>query len=776
MANYTVQLTAPAGNYPFDRVRVSLTCNAQPQQTQDLVLIPNVAVSHVFDIANGTWRLKISGAGFVPVDQQNIVVDSDTTNAQDLTVIYYTLHTDRDRDGVLDDAGILRQITPPAVTFGEHGSGAIIPVNCNRDDNTITVGYADNQDDKINGVNDLATGTARLEIRRTIIGPNLNVPARWSLKLKIIRETDTEDLAEKHFRIFDGITQNGDEIIGPETASFRVIATADVGASKEYAIEAVRFAGQNFESGRGAVVLSVIQPEVTGDATTTYWYADHVVAARWIGNHHLQTVSRLYVAIATNDDGPNNLRFRPELGNAAGADLPVIAVTTGDPETAHDIDIPYLNGNAWDDYTPAGEAAPVPAGDDRWMRDTVVSGYSSWPGNNNAVQSKNAFMKTHRWRPLQNWVYETLLSANVGISYPAAGSNDAIASANSGGNIAVTPPVKKTGLAGTTYYRFGRIYYGHNDFHEVDQSSRDFFDAQNIQLPIVLNTDWLLVGHVDEMMTFVPDAKPADPFKKWKLLVASPAEAYRLMTAAQGAHGAANMLKRAVWDNGNNRFNYTDLQIGGVDVGATINDFLGNGNAPLDNPATGGQHTYEQLRDWNINGVEADITRNVNTLKVEFDLLDTDIIKVPVIFYPEEYINQPYALLGMIDNTALDDDDGFNIYPGVDGGFQCGALTGDMPNMFVGNNRLMIPKPFGPWIEDPTDLADHGYDLFERDLRQKIAAIVGGPTCKFIDDWNDYHVALGEIHCGTNELRTPYNGQAAFGNARYANWWTAVDA
>jgi protein-arginine deiminase len=87
----------------------------------------------------------------------------------------------------------------------------------------------------------------------------------------------------------------------------------------------------------------------------------------------------------------------------------------------------------------------------------------------------------------------------------------------------------------------------------------------------------------------------------------------------------------------------------------------------------------------------------------------------------------------------------------------------------------MIPKPFGPWIEDNTN-PNHGYDLFERDLTQKIAAIVNGPTCDFIDDWDDYHVALGEIHCGTNELRTPYDGQAAFGNVRYANWWTAVDA
>ncbi|MBX2833183.1 MAG: hypothetical protein KTR23_18820 [Rhodospirillales bacterium] len=776
MAQYTVQLTAPAGAYPFDEVRVSLTCDNQPQQTQNMTLTPGMAESHEFTIENGTWRLRVNGAGFVPIDEQNIVVNGDGLNAKDLTVIYYTLHTDRNRDGALDGAGIIKQFTPPAITFGVHGQGAIIPVNCNRDDNTITAGYADNQDDKVNGNNDLASGTARIEIRRTIAGPVVGVPAAWELKLEVRREILADDEPEKHIRIFDGVRQDSNEMIGPETDSFARPATADVGASKIYAIEAVRFAGRNFANGECRLVLSVIQPEVTGPDTTTYWYADKLMVARWIGNHHLQTVSDLYVAIATNDDGSDNQLFRAALGNAAGADNPAITVTPGDPENAHEIDIPYLNGNVWDDYAPAGQTAPEPAGDDRWMRDTVVAGYSSWPGNNNAALSKNAFMKTHRWGALQNWVFESLLSADVGVFYPAAGSTDDIVSGNSGGNIAVTPPVKKTTLAGTTSYRFGRIYYGHNQEHQVDRSSRDFMAAQNMQAPIVLDTDWLYVGHVDEMMTFVPDPNPADPFNKWKLLVASPAEAYRLLTAAQGAHGAANMLKRPAWNGGNNQFDYTDLEIDGTPVGATINAFLGNGNAPLDHPETGASYTYEQLRNWNINGVEAVIAQNIDRLKMAFDLADDDIIKVPVIFYPEDYIDKPYALLDMLDPTALDDDDGFNIYPGVDGGFQCGALTGDMPNMFVGNTRLMIPKPCGPWIVDLTDNVNHGYDLFERDLQQKLAAIVNGPTCVFIDDWVDYHTMLGEIHCGTNEVRSPYDGQTAFGNARYGQWWTAVDA
>lgn len=767
MANYTVQLTAPAGNYPFDRVRVSLTCDAQPQQTQDLTLTPNMAVAHVFDIANGTWRLKISGAGFVPVDEPGIVVNGDATNAKNLDVVWYTLHTDRNRDGNLDDAGILNQVTPPAITYGVGGVGAIIPVNCNRDGNNTAVGYADNQDQRVNGNNDLVTGTSRLEIRRNALGPNAGapvVPGGWGLELRVIG-AGGENPARQHLRIFNGILNNSTEIIGPETTDIAAITTGNVAASKLFALEAVRFAGTGFTSGQVRIVLHVIQPEVTGAGNPSYLYADRVVAARWVGNHHLQTVARMYVANA------NNAQFRVDLGAAAGADNPVIPVTVGDPAAATPTGVPYLNGNAWANY----RGGTVPAGDDRWMRDTIVSGHCSWPGNGTGVENKDVFMKAHRWRPLQNWVYETLLNANVGISYPAAGSADAIASANSGGNIAVTPPVQKTANGIVTPYRYGRIYYGHNRYHRVDANSRDFMAAQNMQTPIILDTDWLLVGHVDEMMTFVPDNNPASAFKKWKLLVASPAEAYRLMTTAQGAHGAANVLNRAAWDGVHNRFDYTSLQINGTNVGATINAFLGNGPAPLTNPRDHSNYTYKQLRDWNIGGVETVIARNVTLLKNAFDLVDTDIIKVPVIFFPEGYNPGDFTFADKVSGWTIGRDNGFNVYPGKQGGFQCGALTGDMPNMFVGNDRLMIPKPFGPWIEDNTN-PNHGYDLFERDLTQKIAAIVNGPTCDFIDDWDDYHVALGEIHCGTNELRTPYDGQAAFGNVRYANWWTAVDA
>jgi len=776
MANYTVQLTAPAGVYPFNTVRVSLTCVGQPQQIQNVVLTPNVAVSRVFNIANGTWDLEISGAGFVPVNEQNIVVNGDAINAKNLDVVWYTLHTDRNRDGNLDDAGLLNQVTPGTITYGTAGVGAIIPVNCNRDGNNTAAGYTDNQDQRVNGNNDLVTGTSRLEIRRNALGPNAGAPAipvGWSLLLSVIG-TLGENPAQQHLRIFDGILNNSAEIIGPETTHSVPITTVTVGASKLYAVEAVRFAGTGFTSGQIRIALNVIQQEVTGNGNPTYLFADRVVVARWIGNHHRQTVSQIYVVDA------NNANFQAALGVPVANENPPYALTLATPGTSALTHVPYLNGNAWQNFIAAGRIARPGISRDRWMRDTIVSGHSVWPGNGAGVQSKDTFMKAHRWRSLQNWIYQTLISQNVGLYYPAAGSADGINDGNSGGNIAVTPPVQKTVNGATTYYRYGRIYFGNNVQSTVDQSSRDFFDAQNMQPPVTLNTDWLAVGHVDEMMTFVPDDNPANAFKKWKLLIASPATAYGILRNNRNAHGNAPLLARPPHSPGNATPNFAGLSIGNaIDATGTITDFLGNGQAPTSwqdiNTGNLQNYTYKQLRDWNIYGIENLINQNIRRLKAAFDLTDNDIIKVPVIFIPVHQINGNFTISDKISFWTIGADNGFNIYPGRECGFRSGAMTGDMVNMFVGNDKLMIPKPFGPWIVDNT-MPNNGHDLFEDDIRQKIAAIQNGPECVFIDDWDDYHVAHGEIHCGTNELRAPYDGQTAFGNARYANWWTAVDA
>jgi len=774
MANYTVQLTAPDGNYSFNRVRISLTSADHPQQACELTFTPQARTkTHTFAIANGTWDLKVTGAGFAPINEANINVAGNATNAKNLSVIFYSLHSDRNRDGTVDIAiGRQGHRTPENIRFGPNGTGAIIPVNCNQDGGNTGAGYTDNQDNHVNGDNDLDSGIAHLKIIQQSFGPPAIVPPGWALRLRISPAVAGEAAANRHFRIFDGIANNSVEVLGPETVATEIpqdIAT--VGAEQTYGIEAVRFAGQGFESGRAIISLLGIQPEVSGPDIPAYFFIEHVIAARWIANHHQQTVTRIYVEHSNDDD------FLQSLAAAAAAENTPYPLTAATPAIAPQTNVPYLNGNAWNNFTAAGKPGLPTAASDQWLRDTMVSGYSSWPGNGGGIERQDVFMKAHRWHHLQNWVYQTLLNHDIGVFYPAVGTADAINDGNSGGNISVTPPVRKSHLIGTTDYRFGRIYYGHHRESTLDNSSRQFLAAQNMQAPIVLNVDWLRVGHVDEMMTFVKANNPGNPYKRWKLLVASPATAYQIMRDNQVAHGNATLLARPPHSPGNATANFAGLPAPGTaDASATITDFLGNGVVPMywGIPVMeANAYSYQQLRTWNIDGVEKVITDNVDKMKSAFDLSNADIIKVPVIFIPETRIDGAFGLTDKI-SIWTGADGGFNIYPGRNSGFRSSALTGDMPNLFSGNDHLFIPKPFGPWVVDNT-VANNGYDLFERDLEQKIVAIGNGLACDFIDDWDYYHAHHGEIHCGTNETRAPFNGQVAFGNARFNNWWTALD-
>ncbi|WP_437636462.1 protein-arginine deiminase family protein [Sorangium sp. So ce854] len=48
---------------------------------------------------------------------------------------------------------------------------------------------------------------------------------------------------------------------------------------------------------------------------------------------------------------------------------------------------------------------------------------------------------------------------------------------------------------------------------------------------------------------------------------------------------------------------------------------------------------------------------------------------------------------------------------------------------------------------------------FEEEMRAKVNPL--GFTLYFLDGWCEYHVQLGEVHCGTNTLRTTTS----------ARWW-----
>ena len=94
------------------------------------------------------------------------------------------------------------------------------------------------------------------------------------------------------------------------------------------------------------------------------------------------------------------------------------------------------------------------------------------------------------------------------------------------GNLEISPPVTVDGVE----YPFGRIYYGHTSGQfAVKEALRSFLDSQKVQKPFVVDTSWLIVGHVDEYQTTIPD--PSSD-KGFKFLMADTRIAWELLEAA----------------------------------------------------------------------------------------------------------------------------------------------------------------------------------------------------------------------------------------------------
>lgn len=131
------------------------------------------------------------------------------------------------------------------------------------------------------------------------------------------------------------------------------------------------------------------------------------------------------------------------------------------------------------------------------------------------------------------------------------------------------------------------------------------------------------------------------------------------------------------------------------------------------------------LADWQLrvsnNRFQKFINQNRDILINALGLVADDIINLPMLF-------QGYTLRGATTERA----DSF--FP-------------NMVNMIVLDSHLAIPKPFGPHL--------NGVCQLEVAVRSQLEPL--GLTCHFIDDWDAYFRNFGELHCGTNVVRRPFD-------------------
>ncbi|MEO5928957.1 MAG: protein-arginine deiminase family protein, partial [Candidatus Kapaibacterium sp.] len=340
---------------------------------------------------------------------------------------------------------------------------------------------------------------------------------------------------------------------------------------------------------------------------------------------------------------------------------------------------------------------------DQWMQDCMEIGYSRLPGQ--------AFIHSVLKMPPDKGLHvypPTLLGPAVG--YHTVGQGNSQSRFDAGGNLEATPPVKEpdgTFLNGKEF-PFGRIYYcsgrstagtaGAAFRLTMDADLEEFLKAQVVQSPIDLDSSWLTVGHVDELISFVP-AADANPFKRYALLIASPRRAMQIL--------------RNLDQNGH----HNDIILNGRTNGPlTVHDFLNNGIQYV--------ATRQQLAQATT-FCQTKLDAMLRELRKKIDI--PRVIEVPVIFVENRHLPGLYE-----------------------------ALTGDMVNMLVVGTTCIVPVANGP---GPTAVhaqtgGNYNMDQFEAYLQQQLAAI--NITVEFIDGWDYYHVSHGEVHCGTNVRRTPH--------------------
>lgn len=348
--------------------------------------------------------------------------------------------------------------------------------------------------------------------------------------------------------------------------------------------------------------------------------------------------------------------------------------------TAMDVDLYWPNPKFVAGYEASlgslFETVPGSAYDyDVWMQDAVQVGYQTAPGGLRV----DVVIDSIRGRGLADYATDVLAGPDVAVEMWGEGEANTL---DSFGNLEVSPPVEG--------FPFGRIYYGGRPgFMPVATELFDFLEQQEIQAPFVIDTSWLCVAHVDEIMAFIPDSSAPRGFRlvftdtdlAWQILDDMPPQ-----TLLSRYDGPAN-------------HNYTDVAEMVADLGL--------------------RNLNDEIQALHLDPILAQLTD-------ELDLADDEIIRIPGLF--EEACGSLVA-----------------------------ALIPGMANLYVANQpdrtRLFLADPFVR-----TDLKKQDDDPF---IHAVADALPNELELVFLDDWETYHLGLGEVHCGTNGIRTPTT-----------DWWT----
>jgi protein-arginine deiminase len=351
------------------------------------------------------------------------------------------------------------------------------------------------------------------------------------------------------------------------------------------------------------------------------------------------------------------------------------------------------------DLEAAVAAAEVPEGltriatDDQWAQDFFETATMSMPVNDGrqhvievAIRSSNQYRGNDgELRRAGRFVYTQFRGKDrAGLTQRSSDAMREADSLNSYGNLETIPPYS----LGDQHFPMGRILRGSIEEFYPDPSLTKLLDSQLQQPTITVDTSWLLVGHVDETLSFVK----ADNVRGWIMLVNDPRLA-RTMLEEQVALG-----------NGT-----AELFVGKRSMGW----FGGDATISIDDLLADSDVMGESARS--AAAVDMQVARIVEAT----GLTEAEIVRVP-------YLHQSAG--------------------GGSVAYQPGTVNG----IYLADRVFASPDPHGPVID--------GKDIFKTQLETALAA--HDITVKWVEDWDLYHLEMGEVHCGSNTVRTAT-----------AKWW-----
>lgn len=371
---------------------------------------------------------------------------------------------------------------------------------------------------------------------------------------------------------------------------------------------------------------------------------------------------------------------------------------------------------------------------DLWTQDFFEPFYASIPGPTGPV-SMRVLVRSNQQRRESHLELLTLLGPDLAVTgvslkpEPDDTGNLRGGTYDAFGNLETIPP--------TPSYPAGRQIVGGSMDKELGPSkpTMALLEAQGVQDPIWLDTAWLAVGHVDEFISFVPSP---DASLGFKVLVADPVGTLNLLKkAAQDGHGKTPMLSYAP---------------------QTPQETQAFAEAQIENPTI---EAFLAKKDSEENQVTAQtrINANLDLLRNAIGLTDEDIVRIPSL-----YTIPSFGGIGDLGfaASASQYSKGFStrqkhryILARQDDGWgdQLGGFFPAAANMVVlpKSKSLLMAKQHGPVID--------GVDIIQAELTRVVSSI--GYTPRYVDDYLSYHLGEGDVHCGSNTLRS----------LRHA-WWT----